>query len=104
MSAHLFFLLVWLVIVFFGVYAFLKFIWEPNNTEHLKQLTYIRELEWRKKQIEAGINPDGMPFGYDHSCDLHNYNCTCEHCKTVSAKNDKLIRKEAAIRKKLLES
>ncbi len=83
-------------LAFFGTWAFLKIVWEPGNTEHLKAQAYIRDLQWKNEQLDAGINPDGMPFDYDHSSDYHNYNCTCEQCKRIAPENQARIQRDKA--------
>lgn len=87
---------------FFGVWAFLELVWEPGNTESLKAKAYIRDLEFRGRQIDAGINPDGMPYDYDRSSDYHNYNCTCEQCKRIGPENNARIERDARKLNKLL--
>jgi len=86
----------------FGTWAFLKIIWEPGNTEHLKNQAYIRDLEWQKRQLDAGLNPGGMPFDYDRSHDLCNAYSPCPGCAKVSAENDARVQRDLAIRNKLL--
>lgn len=90
-----------IAIAFFGTWAFLKLVWEPGNTEHLKAQAYIRDLEWQKKQLDAGLNPNGMPFDYDHSSDYHNVGCPCEQCKRIGPENDTRVERDAAILKAL---
>jgi len=82
------------VIALFGTWAFLKFIIEPSRTESLKMKVHIRDLDWRNKQLKAGVNPDGMPFDYDHSRDYHNYNCTCDQCKRIGPENEARVARD----------
>lgn len=87
---------------FWSVWFFLKLVWEPGNTEHLKMQAQIRTLEWKKRQLDAGVNPDGMPFDYDHSSGYHNYNCGCEQCKRIGPENEARIKRDAIKVKELL--
>jgi hypothetical protein len=92
------------VIGFGAVWAFLKIVWEPGNTESLKMKAYIRDLEWQTKKLDAGINPDGMPFDYDHSSDYHNLGCDCEQCKRINPVNEARVARDAAKLKLLREA
>jgi len=95
-------ILVCATIGFWSVWFFLKLVWEPGNTESLKMKSHIRDLEWRGEQIKAGINPDGMPYDYDHSSDYHNRGCTCEQCERIEPQNRYKIERDAKKLKNLL--
>lgn len=90
------------VLSFGAVWAFLKLVYEPHNTEHLKAQSYIRELEFRGRQIDAGINPDGLPYDFDHSSDYHNQGCKCEQCERIKPENEARIQRDASKMRVLL--
>lgn len=90
-----------IIILVFGGLA-LKVYWDYGQDQSNKRKAYIRDLEWRGRQISAGLNPDGMPYGWDHSHDLCNANSPCSGCAAVQAKNNKLIERDKKIRDGLL--